>query len=374
MTNTVVGNVADTRAFNGFGEIVDYAVTASASSLYSATYTRDALGRVASQTETVGAATTEKVYDYDIRGRLTSVETDGVVTEWYAYDRNGNRTNSMNGAAIYDAQDRLLANASTTFAYNLNGSLTNRLPTAYSLQSTAFSYDLFGQLKSVTLPDGRVVSYDRDALSRITAKRIDGVIVKGWIYKDALKPIAETDASGNVVSFFVYGTSALSPDTMDKDGVTYRFIRDVQGSVRLVVDAATGVAAQRMDYDSFGNVFLEAEAAPHGKDHGENGHDGHHRVERELCGIAPVVVHEKAVKHHVEPLGEIHQGILAEPDAALGPDGALEKQEKLFDREIVFRHRRRREMMTVNCRRIARGHPSTCKYRCFSAERQVNGR
>ena len=134
LTNTVVGNVADTRAFNGFGEIVDYAVTASASSLYSATYTRDALGRVASQTETVGAATTEKVYDYDVRGRLASVKTDGVVTEWYAYDRNGNRTNSMNGAAVYDAQDRLLANASTTFAYNLNGSLTNRLPTAYSLQ------------------------------------------------------------------------------------------------------------------------------------------------------------------------------------------------------------------------------------------------
>ena len=72
-----------------------------------------------------------------------------------------------------------------------------------------------------------------------------------------MKPIAETDASGNVVSFFVYGTSALSPDTMDKDGVTYRFIRDVQGSVRLVVDSATGAIAQRLDYDSFGNVLTD---------------------------------------------------------------------------------------------------------------------
>ena len=109
----------------------------------------------------------------------------------------------------------------------------------------------------MTLPDDHVVSYNRDALSRVTAKRVDGVIVKGWIYKDALKPIAETDAAGNVVSFFVYGTSGLSPDTMDKDGVTYRFIRDVQGSVRLVVDAATGAIAQRLDYDSFGNVLLD---------------------------------------------------------------------------------------------------------------------
>ncbi len=198
-----------------------------------------------------------------MRGRLTSVTTGGVVTEWYAYDRNGNRTNSMNGAAVYDAQDRMLAGVGATFAYELNGSQTNRIVNG---QSTGIAYDLFGQLASASLPDDRVVSYDRDALSRITAKRVDGVKVKGWIYKDALKPIAETDAEGNVVSFFVYGTSGLSPDTMVKDGITYRFIRDVQGSVRLVVDAATGAIAQRLDYDSFGNVLLDTNPGfqPHG--------------------------------------------------------------------------------------------------------------
>ena len=44
---------------------------------------------------------------------------------------------------------------------------------------------------------------------------------------------------------------------MVKDGVTYRFIRDVQGSVRLVVDAATGAVAQRLDYDSFGRMLAD---------------------------------------------------------------------------------------------------------------------
>ena len=81
--------------------------------------------------------------------------------------------------------------------------------------------------------------------------------VKGWIYKDGLKPIAETDASGNIVSLFVYGTSALSPDYMVRDGATYRFIRDIQGSVRLVVNAATGAVAQRLDYDSFGRMLAD---------------------------------------------------------------------------------------------------------------------
>ena len=81
-----------------------------------------------------------------------------------------------------------------------------------------------------------------------------------------MKPIAETDANGNVVSFFVYGTTALSPDYMIRDGITYRFIRDVQSSVRLVVDSATGAIAQRLDYDSFGNVTQDTNPGfqPHG--------------------------------------------------------------------------------------------------------------
>ena len=44
---------------------------------------------------------------------------------------------------------------------------------------------------------------------------------------------------------------------MIKGGVTYRIITDPIGSVRLVVDSATGAVAQRIDYDSFGNVTLD---------------------------------------------------------------------------------------------------------------------
>jgi RHS repeat-associated protein len=44
---------------------------------------------------------------------------------------------------------------------------------------------------------------------------------------------------------------------MVADGTTYRLISDHLGSVRLVVDATTGVVAQRLDYDEFGNVTLD---------------------------------------------------------------------------------------------------------------------
>jgi choice-of-anchor A domain-containing protein/RHS repeat-associated protein len=258
LTGTALGNVTDERAFNGFGEISRYAAAVSGSPLYAASCTRDALGRIASQTETFGGASVEKAYAYDLRGRLVSVTTNGALAESYAYDLNGNRTNSWVAAdlraAEYDAQDRLLSSGSAVFSHDANGSRVSQLLNPNSSLLTAYSYDLFGQLKSVSLPDGRTVSYDRDALNRVTAKRVNGAIIKGWIYKDGLAPIAETDGGTNIVSFFVYGTSALSPDYMVRDGATYRLIRDFAGSVRLVVNADTGAVAQRLDYDSFGNV------------------------------------------------------------------------------------------------------------------------
>ena len=42
---------------------------------------------------------------------------------------------------------------------------------------------------------------------------------------------------------------------MIRNGVTYKLITDQVGSVRLVVDLATGNIAQRMDYDEFGVVM-----------------------------------------------------------------------------------------------------------------------
>jgi uncharacterized protein RhaS with RHS repeats len=42
-----------------------------------------------------------------------------------------------------------------------------------------------------------------------------------------------------------------------KDGNTYRILTDHLGSVRFVVDAATGAVAQRIDYDAWGNPTLE---------------------------------------------------------------------------------------------------------------------
>jgi len=67
--------------------------------------------------------------------------------------------------------------------------------------------------------------------------------------------VAELDGAGNVVSRFVYGTKSNVPDYVVKGGATYRIFSDHLGSVRLVVNVATGEVAQRLEYGAFGVVL-----------------------------------------------------------------------------------------------------------------------
>jgi RHS repeat-associated protein len=94
-----------------------------------------------------------------------------------------------------------------------------------------------------------LVEYAIDAAGRRVGKKVNGALVKGWLY-DGAAIVAELDGAGAVVSRFF-------PGGMIKGGVTYRIIRDHLGSPRLVVNASTGAIAQRMDFDEFGRVLLD---------------------------------------------------------------------------------------------------------------------
>jgi RHS repeat-associated protein len=82
-------------------------------------------------------------------------------------------------------------------------------------------------------------------------------LTQGFLYDDPLRPAAQLDSSGNIVSRFVYATRVNVPDYVVKGGVTYRLMLDHLGSPRLVVNAVTGQVAQRMDYDAFGRVLKD---------------------------------------------------------------------------------------------------------------------
>jgi RHS repeat-associated protein len=153
----------------------------------------------------------------------------------------------------YDAQDRMHSYGDASYGYTPNGSLKYK---AVNGDTTWYNYDLLGNLVSITLPNGDFIAYIIDGQNRRVGKMVNGEFKKGWLYQDQLNPVAELDSDGNVISRFVCGTKGHVPDYMVKNDTTYRFITDHLGSVRLVVKAANGHVAQRLDYDEFGNVLV----------------------------------------------------------------------------------------------------------------------
>jgi RHS repeat-associated protein len=255
LTGTTLGDVSSSYAYNGQGELVSDTAATSTSPLQDVTLVRDDLGRITSKTESIGGVQTDYGYGYDAAGRLETETIDGTTVATYAYDANGNRLSVTRPggtvSATYDDQDRLLNYGATTFTYTANGELASRTTGG---QTTGYDYDALGNLISVDLPDGTQINYVVDGSNRRVGRTVDGLLTQGWLYQDDLKPIAELDGSGNLVARFVYATHENVPDYMIKGGITYRIVTDHLGSVRLVVDAATGQVVQRMDYDAFGRV------------------------------------------------------------------------------------------------------------------------
>lgn len=254
-------SIADRWSYNGFAEPVSHVATTNGAPVYTAQYTRDAIGRIEAVTESISGVTNSFGYHYDLAGHLTNVTQNGVSVATYTYDSNNDRLSTSGSAGTRagtcDAQDRLTQYGATTYTYTPNGELrTRHLPG----QTTTFEYDAFGNLVSVTLPNATQIQYLVDGRNRRVGKRVNGVLVQGFLYDGLLDCVAELDGAGNVVSRFVYGERAGVPEYMVKAGVTYRFITDHRGSVRLVVNAANGQIAQRIDYDEFGQVL--ADTAP----------------------------------------------------------------------------------------------------------------
>lgn len=154
----------------------------------------------------------------------------------------------------YNNHNRLLQYSNTTYTYTANGSLPSKTVNG---QTTTYSYDVLGNLISVTLPDGTLIEYIIDGQSRRIGKKINGVLVQGFLYSDQLRIVAELDGTGNLVSRFVYATQINVPDYMVKQGVTYRFITDHLGSPRFIIDVVTGTVAEEIDYDPFGIVLFD---------------------------------------------------------------------------------------------------------------------
>ena len=172
---TTVGTLSDEWTFSSFGELAGYSATASGAPLYAETLTRDTAGRITQKQETIGGSNDTYVYAYDVLGQLTQVTRNGVASESYVYDANGNRTSATSGGttatATYDNQDRLLTFGPAAYTYSPSGNLATRSAPS---GNSSYSYDARGNLVGATLPGGIAVTYLLDGLDRRLGKRVNG--------------------------------------------------------------------------------------------------------------------------------------------------------------------------------------------------------
>jgi RHS repeat-associated protein len=263
VTETTLGTTIDTHAYNDFGEPERQTSVVGSMPVFDVQIARDHLGRITQRIEVVDGITRLFQYGYDLAGRLQTVTRDSTLVARYTYDANGNRLTAEGEAhggglpitATYDDQDRLLTYGDASYTYTPNGELATKTVNG---QTTSYVYDTLGNLITVTQPNGDVISYTIDGRGRRVGKSINGVRVKGWLYADQLRPIAELDGSGNVISRFVYGTKLNVPEYMIRDGVTHRIFSDHLGSPRVVVNTSTGQIVQRMDFHAFGEIIQDS--------------------------------------------------------------------------------------------------------------------
>ncbi len=259
LTGTTLGALTDQYSYNGFGEATSYSAAHANVAVYTVQYARDKLGRITQRTETINNRTDTHVYTYDAAGRLRDVTKNGTSIARYDYDANGNRLShtgedgtSVNGT--YDGRDRLSQYGNTTYSYTANGDLKSKTTGG---QTASYEYDVLGNVKAVTLPDGKRIAYLVDGLDRRIGKKVDGTLTQGFLYEGQLRPIAELDSDGNIQSRFVYATRGNVPDYIVRAGTTYRIITDHLDSPKLIIDTSTGEVVQRIEYDEFGNITTD---------------------------------------------------------------------------------------------------------------------
>jgi len=258
---TASGAITDAYTWNDYGELASYSAKLGSSTLYSVTYddrsahVRDGFGRVKRETDQVGNI---RDYTYDEQGRLAFVGNGSATLRHYTYDFNGNRltTNGSSVIAAYDAQDRLTSYDGTTYKYWPNGELRSK--TTADGGVTEYNYSPLGYLTSGTFPDRTTFNYAYDGFGRRVQKVVRGTTTR-YVYRDRLHLSAVLWGDGNVVSRFVYGSRAGTPDLLLlPNGSVFRIISDQLGSPRVVVAvSASGIPAgtivRTIDYDEFGN-------------------------------------------------------------------------------------------------------------------------
>ena len=149
-----------------------------------------------------------------------------------AKDVNGNTTTKTIAITISGG-------ASRTLTYDLDGSMIT------DGAGKLYSYDAANRLLTIT-QGPNVTTFVYNGLGQRVQEKLNGTVIKQWVWAGGAQPAEERDASNNVTKRFYAQGEQIG-------GTSYFFTTDHLGSVREMTDS-TGAVRARYDYDPYGRI------------------------------------------------------------------------------------------------------------------------
>ena len=190
------GNFTQSRSHNVHGEIATSDDVVNMNALYGYSIDkRDMNGKITQKTENLGSNQDVYTYSYDEMGRLSSVVKNGVVTESYTYNANGNR---IGNDISYTVEDQLEQVGDTIYAYDEDGYLSSKIT---PIGTTHYHYGTLGELRSVVTPEV-TIGYLHNVNNQRVAKKVNGIIIEKYLWEDLTTLLAVYDGNDNLIQRF----------------------------------------------------------------------------------------------------------------------------------------------------------------------------
>jgi RHS repeat-associated protein len=154
-----------------------------------------------------------------------------------------------NTTYTYEDDNRMLTAGSASFEYDDNGNLITK---TVGSDVTNYTWDFNDMLTHLT-SGGNSYEYRYDGLWGRRA-RIENSVEKRYVFG-----LAETDASGNITAYYVYGLGLISKITPSNQSYFYHF----DGIASTVgISDSSGNMVNKYAYDAFGKVLNQEETIP----------------------------------------------------------------------------------------------------------------
>jgi RHS repeat-associated protein len=247
------GPLQTTQTWDALGRLASRTETVNGTQAYKMVLTRDAAGRLTQKVETVGATSHTYTYEYDADGRLTEVRRDGTPVEHYAYDVDGNRTarevEGTTRTATYDGAGLITGLGPTAYTTNADGFITTR-------GGDTFTWSARGELLSATV-GGVTETFTYDGYGRLVGRTASGAT---WRYlygnpDQQLQVTAAVEPDGTLDTLNYTDTGYLY--SILRGSTRYYVSSDQVGSPRVVTDAS-GAAVKKVDYSAYGEVLSDS--------------------------------------------------------------------------------------------------------------------